>query len=145
MMLTYEAPSKIVLLNVFISQQEKKCSITVGCIDGFGESDRSSPMPFEVLVDLGNGLLKLTIIKTYVLPTSLGVPGDGRCLFRAVTHGACLRAGQPSPNERLQKELADELRNELALCGLAVFVTNAVFLLTFTPSDSHLLVLPGCR
>ncbi|KAH0469949.1 hypothetical protein IEQ34_001507 [Dendrobium chrysotoxum] len=40
------------------------------------------------------------------------IPGDGRCLFRAVTHGACLRAGKPTPSENLQKELADELRNK---------------------------------
>ncbi|KAA8533284.1 hypothetical protein F0562_033183 [Nyssa sinensis] len=41
---------------------------------------------------------------------SLGIPGDGRCLFRSVVHGACLRAGNPSPNENHEKELADELR-----------------------------------
>ncbi|XP_057811130.1 OVARIAN TUMOR DOMAIN-containing deubiquitinating enzyme 4-like isoform X1 [Salvia miltiorrhiza] len=39
-----------------------------------------------------------------------GIPGDGRCLFRSVVHGACLRAGKPSPNESHEKELADELR-----------------------------------
>ncbi|KAL6982376.1 OVARIAN TUMOR DOMAIN-containing deubiquitinating enzyme 4 [Sarracenia purpurea var. burkii] len=42
-----------------------------------------------------------------------GVPGDGRCLFRSVVHGACLRAGQPSPSDNLQKELADELRDKV--------------------------------
>ncbi|XP_028554433.1 OTU domain-containing protein At3g57810-like isoform X4 [Dendrobium catenatum] len=46
--------------------------------------------------------------------TMFGIPGDGRCLFRAVTHGACLRAGKPTPSENLQKELADELRNKVA-------------------------------
>ncbi|XP_028554431.1 OTU domain-containing protein At3g57810-like isoform X2 [Dendrobium catenatum] len=45
---------------------------------------------------------------------SIRIPGDGRCLFRAVTHGACLRAGKPTPSENLQKELADELRNKVA-------------------------------
>lgn len=39
-----------------------------------------------------------------------GIPGDGRCLFRSVAHGACIRSGKPSPNEALQRELADELR-----------------------------------
>ncbi|KAL4192986.1 hypothetical protein AMTRI_Chr06g174640 [Amborella trichopoda] len=43
-----------------------------------------------------------------------GVPGDGRCLFRSVAHGACLRLGKPSPSENLQKELADELRAKVA-------------------------------
>ncbi|KAL6983878.1 OVARIAN TUMOR DOMAIN-containing deubiquitinating enzyme 4 [Sarracenia purpurea var. burkii] len=42
-----------------------------------------------------------------------GVPGDGRCLFRSVVHGDCLRAGQPSPSDNLQKELADELRDKV--------------------------------
>ncbi|KAK6930845.1 OTU domain, partial [Dillenia turbinata] len=39
-----------------------------------------------------------------------GISGDGRCLFRSVVHGACLRSGKPSPSESLEKELADELR-----------------------------------
>ncbi|XP_019052555.1 PREDICTED: OTU domain-containing protein At3g57810-like isoform X2 [Nelumbo nucifera] len=44
------------------------------------------------------------------MDSGLGIPGDGRCLFRSVAHGACLRAGKPSPSENHQKELADELR-----------------------------------
>ncbi|XP_057949545.1 OVARIAN TUMOR DOMAIN-containing deubiquitinating enzyme 4-like [Malania oleifera] len=40
----------------------------------------------------------------------LGIPGDGRCLFRSVVHGACLREGISTPSETRQKELADELR-----------------------------------
>lgn len=39
-----------------------------------------------------------------------GIPGDGRCLFRSVVHGACLREGRPSPSEGHERELADELR-----------------------------------
>ncbi|KAJ0847861.1 putative OTU domain, papain-like cysteine peptidase superfamily [Helianthus annuus] len=46
--------------------------------------------------------------------TSAGIPGDGRCLFRAVAHGACVRSGKPAPNESLQRELADELRARVA-------------------------------
>ncbi|CAN1794661.1 OVARIAN TUMOR DOMAIN-containing deubiquitinating enzyme 4 [Linum perenne] len=42
------------------------------------------------------------------------IPGDGRCLFRSVAHGACLRTGKPSPSETVEKELADELRDEVA-------------------------------
>ncbi|XP_042020815.1 OVARIAN TUMOR DOMAIN-containing deubiquitinating enzyme 4-like isoform X1 [Salvia splendens] len=45
---------------------------------------------------------------------SIWIPGDGRCLFRSVVHGACLRAGKPSPNESHEKELADELRAAVA-------------------------------
>ncbi|XP_038719142.1 OVARIAN TUMOR DOMAIN-containing deubiquitinating enzyme 4-like [Tripterygium wilfordii] len=44
----------------------------------------------------------------------IGVPGDGRCLFRSLAHGACLRSGKTAPNERLQKEIADELRARVA-------------------------------
>ncbi|CAL1354915.1 unnamed protein product [Linum trigynum] len=44
----------------------------------------------------------------------LGIPGDGRCLFRSVVHGACLRSGKPSPSETVEKELADELRDKVA-------------------------------
>ncbi|PON52452.1 OTU domain containing protein [Parasponia andersonii] len=46
--------------------------------------------------------------------TPLGIPGDGRCLFRSVVHGSCLRTGKPSPSESLQRELADELRAKVA-------------------------------
>ncbi|XP_061992533.1 OVARIAN TUMOR DOMAIN-containing deubiquitinating enzyme 4-like isoform X2 [Rosa rugosa] len=42
------------------------------------------------------------------------IRGDGRCLFRSVVHGACLRAGKPSPSDSHQKELADELREKVA-------------------------------
>ncbi|KAK4485388.1 hypothetical protein RD792_008027 [Penstemon davidsonii] len=44
----------------------------------------------------------------------IGIPGDGRCLFRSVSHGACIRSGKPAPNENLQRELADELRARVA-------------------------------
>ncbi|XP_062110626.1 OVARIAN TUMOR DOMAIN-containing deubiquitinating enzyme 4-like isoform X4 [Humulus lupulus] len=44
----------------------------------------------------------------------LGIPGDGRCLFRSVVHGASIRTGKPSPSESLQRELADELRAKVA-------------------------------
>ncbi|KAI3446445.1 hypothetical protein Pfo_003110 [Paulownia fortunei] len=44
----------------------------------------------------------------------IGIPGDGRCLFRSVAHGACIRSGKPAPNENLQRELADELRARVA-------------------------------
>jgi hypothetical protein len=38
------------------------------------------------------------------------VLADGRCLFRAIAHGACLKNGEEAPNENRQRELADELR-----------------------------------
>lgn len=45
---------------------------------------------------------------------SAGIPGDGRCLFRSVAYGACLRAGQPSPSLAKQKQLADDLRAKVS-------------------------------
>lgn len=38
------------------------------------------------------------------------MPADGRCLFRAIAHGDCLRNGEEAPDENRQRELADELR-----------------------------------
>lgn len=45
--------------------------------------------------------------------TVTGIPGDGRCLFRAVSHGACLRSGTSAPIESVQRELADDLRKKV--------------------------------
>ncbi|KAL8162084.1 hypothetical protein V2J09_013573 [Rumex salicifolius] len=42
-----------------------------------------------------------------------GVPADGRCLFRAIAHGACLKSGEEAPDENRQRELADELRAQV--------------------------------
>ncbi|KAL6661234.1 hypothetical protein ACP70R_000618 [Stipagrostis hirtigluma subsp. patula] len=52
--------------------------------------------------------------KVYTDYSITGIPGDGRCLFRSVIHGACLRSGRPIPNEDLQRKLADELRAVVA-------------------------------
>lgn len=43
----------------------------------------------------------------------IGVPADGRCLFRAIAHVACLRRGEEVPDENRQRELADELRAQV--------------------------------
>lgn len=45
--------------------------------------------------------------------TVTGIPSDGRCLFRAIAYGTCVRSGQPTPNENFQQELADDLRNKV--------------------------------
>lgn len=50
-----------------------------------------------------------------------GIPGDGRCLFRSVVHGACLRAGKPSPSESQEKELADDLRAAVKISFFFMF------------------------
>ncbi|XP_044342441.1 OVARIAN TUMOR DOMAIN-containing deubiquitinating enzyme 4 isoform X1 [Triticum aestivum] len=45
---------------------------------------------------------------------SIRITGDGRCLFRSVAYGACIRRGKQSPSDSAQKELADELRAKVA-------------------------------
>ncbi|CAL4946104.1 unnamed protein product [Urochloa decumbens] len=45
---------------------------------------------------------------------TIRITGDGRCLFRSVAYGACLRRGKQSPSDSAQKELADELRAKVA-------------------------------
>lgn len=52
--------------------------------------------------------------KVYTDYSVIGIPGDGRCLFRSVAHGACLRSGKPAPSESLQRDLADDLRSKVA-------------------------------
>lgn len=44
-----------------------------------------------------------------------GVLADGRCLFRAIAHGACLRNGEEAPDENHQRQLADELRTKVKI------------------------------
>ena len=45
---------------------------------------------------------------------------DGRCLFRAIAHMACLMNGEDAPDENRQRELADELRAQVSLELLGV-------------------------
>ncbi|BAT96416.1 hypothetical protein VIGAN_08335400 [Vigna angularis var. angularis] len=52
--------------------------------------------------------------KVYSDYSVIGIPGDGRCLFRSVARGACLRSGKPPPSESIQRELADDLRARVA-------------------------------
>ncbi|PHT51812.1 OTU domain-containing protein [Capsicum baccatum] len=52
--------------------------------------------------------------KVYTDYSVIGIPGDGRCLFRSIAHGACVRSRKPPPDERLQRQLADELRGRVA-------------------------------
>ncbi|XVE68641.1 hypothetical protein DITRI_Ditri09bG0084900 [Diplodiscus trichospermus] len=42
-----------------------------------------------------------------------GVLADGRCLFRAIAHGAWLSCGEEAPDENRERELADELRAQV--------------------------------
>ncbi|KAL1351335.1 hypothetical protein HN51_015249 [Arachis hypogaea] len=52
--------------------------------------------------------------KVYTDYYVIGIPGDGRCLFRSVAHGACLRSGKLASSETLERQLADELRGQVA-------------------------------
>ncbi|KAI5080651.1 hypothetical protein GOP47_0003834 [Adiantum capillus-veneris] len=52
--------------------------------------------------------------KTSLGYTVIGMPSDGRCLFRAIAYGASLRSGKPTLSEELEQELAaDDLRNKV--------------------------------
>lgn len=46
---------------------------------------------------------------------------DGRCLFRAIAHSACLRSGEEAPDENRQRELADELRAQVSFIWIRKF------------------------
>ncbi|KAL0428579.1 UNVERIFIED_CONTAM: OVARIAN TUMOR DOMAIN-containing deubiquitinating enzyme 4 [Sesamum latifolium] len=73
----------------------------------------STSQPSYAEAPEGNEKKKLSLIYSSA-PYCTGIPGDGRCLFRSVAHGACIRSGKPVPNENLQRELADELRARVA-------------------------------
>ena len=83
----------------------------------------------------------------YIIPYCAAIPGDGRCLFRSVVHGACLRSGKPAPSESNQRELADELRARVCfpcpfIClGIYCFflISNSLFVIY--GKDSFLLSL----
>lgn len=66
-------------------------------------------------------------IKSYIDNKFTGIPGDGKCLFRSVAHGACLLSGKPAPNEHLQKELADDLRARV--CSTSILPIRYIQLL----------------
>ncbi|ONK68478.1 uncharacterized protein A4U43_C05F12150 [Asparagus officinalis] len=83
-----------------------------GACLSFGEAHAESPMGNNSKND-DNSTSSISVShgkKVYSDYSITGIPGDGRCLFRSVAHGACIRSGKPSPDEALQRELADELR-----------------------------------
>eukprot|EP00250_Pteridium_aquilinum_P004760 c14961_g1_i1 orf=576-1793(-) len=43
----------------------------------------------------------------------IAIPGDGRCMFRAIAHGAHVRKGKGAPSESLQRQSADDLREQV--------------------------------
>ncbi|XP_071698907.1 OVARIAN TUMOR DOMAIN-containing deubiquitinating enzyme 4-like [Rutidosis leptorrhynchoides] len=68
----------------------------------------SEPVPAEVITNFSNAK------QVHTDYSVIGIPGDGRCLFRAVAHGAFLRSWKVAPSESLQRDLADELRAKVA-------------------------------
>ncbi|KAK3035149.1 hypothetical protein RJ639_032822 [Escallonia herrerae] len=67
--------------------------------------------------------------------TVIGIPGDGRCLFRSVAHGACLRSGKPVPNEGFQREIADELRAKVRSASPSLRILSYNIFLNFQVAD----------
>ncbi|ESW15822.1 hypothetical protein PHAVU_007G105100 [Phaseolus vulgaris] len=79
------------------------CLAPPGCVDVVTDFE-------AVAVDESCGVLKVEASADYADYRVTGVPADGRCLFRAIAHGDCLRNGEKAPDENCQRELADELR-----------------------------------
>ncbi|CAL5087692.1 unnamed protein product [Urochloa decumbens] len=76
--------------------------------EGPVDNNVDSTQPAESSANLSHGK------KVYTDYSVTGIPGDGRCLFRSVAHGACIRSGKPIPSEDLQRKLADDLRTMVA-------------------------------
>ncbi|KAK7279539.1 hypothetical protein RJT34_24592 [Clitoria ternatea] len=76
------------------------CLAPPDCVDGDSEAPPLVPVVDKEEKD------EVSVVDYRVT----GVPADGRCLFRAIAHGACLRNGEKAPDENRQRELADELR-----------------------------------
>ncbi|CAL5082071.1 unnamed protein product [Urochloa decumbens] len=76
--------------------------------EGPVDNNVDSTQPAESPANLSHGK------KVYTDYSVTGIPGDGRCLFRSVAHGACIRSGKPIPSEDHQRKLADDLRTMVA-------------------------------
>lgn len=75
------------------------------------------PQPSPVATDARNDSEDLVVFKSeegFVKFKVTGVKADGRCLFRAIAHVACVRNGESAPDENRQRELADNLRVKVA-------------------------------
>jgi hypothetical protein len=76
-----------------------------------------------------------------------GITGDGRCLFRSVAYGACLRRGKHPPSDSAQKELADELRAKVSVHHLGFWLLSAPLFDAFQQNSENvtrcaLLIFP---
>nr|DAD48662.1 TPA_asm: hypothetical protein HUJ06_018599 [Nelumbo nucifera] len=75
----------------------------------------SAPVDDGACSELENAEIRLNGEDTSLIDYRVtGVLADGRCLFRAVAHGACLKSGEEAPDETRQRELADDLRARVA-------------------------------
>lgn len=93
-------------------------------------------------------LLQLDVSVQITAQFSPGIPGDGRCLFRSVAHGACVQSGKPAPSESLQRELADDLRARVCvLCSFTMMTIGLnfsfLYFYYFKPKK-HSLLQSGC-
>lgn len=94
------------------------CSIALGTSTLLGPPALAEPLfkrPDEEDMDsCGSPAVTATAIshgkKVLTNYSVIGIPGDGRCLFRAVAHGAHVRKGNGVPSEMVQRESADVLR-----------------------------------
>ncbi|CAN1332546.1 OVARIAN TUMOR DOMAIN-containing deubiquitinating enzyme 4 [Linum perenne] len=101
-------------MNMGLSMSKKGVISKVRVVNKKDEDDESD----FAYVENSNGR------KIYTDYSITGIPGDGRCLFRSVAHGACVRDGKSPPSESLQRELADDLRNRVSYFQLLQLLTS---------------------
>lgn len=77
----------------FIDSNAKKNDEIIGCVANYPNTNENNEESADYRVT--------------------GVLADGRCLFRAIAHGGCLRSGEEAPDENRQRALADELRAQV--------------------------------
>lgn len=88
-------------------------TLEIGCDDASSESPPAVSDQRVVVSADSESSFSDANIDTSANYTVTGVLADGRCLFRAIAHVACLRNGEEAPDESRQRELADELRAQV--------------------------------
>lgn len=103
-----------------IQMQCQKFRILCQCFDFFALFLRYLCI-YVFLLKLFEDIFLVQVDKIKALGAT-GVLADGRCLFRAIAHVACLRNGEEAPDEIRQRELADELRAQVIIFNLICFI-----------------------
>lgn len=89
-----------------LSDEEPSRNNAVDHVDEVMSSEESTK------VDAGDQ--ESSVKQVFTKYTVTQIPGDGRCLFRAVAHGSSLRGDAGTLDDAQQRDLADELRLKVA-------------------------------